>query len=115
MAKDQTPTAKERRRQLAQPKADMGPAGRHFLAQGRWGEALECLAAAKDQAGLQDLAAQALEMGDLFYFRRAQEALGQPLATADLESLARRARETGKEVFLRGAKSILEPTPASES
>lgn len=113
MAKDQTPTAKERRRLLAQAGADPGKAGRLYLAEGRWGEALECLAAAKDQTGLGELAAQALEAGDFFYFRRAQETLGQPLAAADLERLRAQALAAGKETFARAISAILEPPPAS--
>jgi hypothetical protein len=109
MAKDQLPSAKDRRRLLAQKASGLGEAGGRFLKLGRWGEALECLAAAGHKAGIEDLAAQALEAGDLFTWRRALEALGQEPSLTDLGRLQARAEELGKHAFARTAQAILEP------
>ncbi len=109
MAKDQLPAAKERRRLLAQKASGLGEAGGRFLKDGRWGEALECLAAAGDAAGIKDLAGQALEAGDLFTWRRALEALGEEPSRQELGQLKARAEELGKFTFARAAQAILEP------
>ena len=52
MAKGELPTAKERRDMLAHNSPDLGAAGRALAEAGRWGEALECLDAARDQEGM---------------------------------------------------------------
>lgn len=109
MARDHLPTAKERRRLLEQKGGGLAQAGARFLAEGRWGEALECLAAAGDTAGLGDLAGQALDAGDLFTWRRALEALGREPDPEGLDQIQARAQELGKLTFARAARKILEP------
>lgn len=110
MARDHLPSAKERRRLLEQKAGGLAQAGAGFLAEGRWGEALECLAAAGDQAGLNELAGQALEAGDLFTWRRALEALGQEPGPEGLGQLKARAQQLGKLSFAQAAQNILEPS-----
>jgi len=109
MAQDHLPSAKERRRLLAQKAGGLAEIGGRFLKEGRWGEALECLGATGDLAGLNDLASQAQEAGDLFTWRRALEALSQEPAPADLARLKQRAEELGKLSFAAAAQAILEP------
>ena len=109
MAKDQLPPAKERRRLLAESAGGLGPVGRQFLAQGRWGEALECLATAGDRQGLEDLAGQALMAGDLFCWLRAGEALGCEPSAEELTRLQERAQAAGKLAFAAAAQALLHP------
>lgn len=109
MAKETVPPAKERRRLLAQKASSLADAGGQCLKQGRWGEALECLNAAGASASLQDLAAQALEAGDLFTWRRALEALGQTPSRQGLEQIKAKAEALGKSTFARTAEALLEP------
>ena len=115
MARDALPAAKERRRLLAQKAAGLGQMGLGFLKEGRWGEALECLMAAAHQAGLRELASQALAAGDLFTWRRAWEALGQTPPAQELEQLKDRAQELGKLGFAQSAQAILEPPEQTKS
>ncbi|MBI5522769.1 MAG: hypothetical protein HY910_09085 [Desulfarculus sp.] len=109
MARDQLPPAKERRRLLAQKAGTLAQAGAGFLREGRWGEALECLAAAGDRAGLDELAGQALEAGDLFTWRRVLEALGREPDPQGLAQLKAKAQELGKQGFALAAQDLLEP------
>ncbi|MFH1033442.1 MAG: hypothetical protein V1806_02960 [Pseudomonadota bacterium] len=109
MARDQLPSAKERRRLLAQKAPSLAETGGRFLKEGRWGEALECLSAAGATDQLRDLAGQALDAGDLFTWRRVLEALGQEPSAQELGQLKARAEELGKHTFARAAQVILEP------
>jgi hypothetical protein len=103
------PTAKERRRVLAEGVAGLGQTGRELLAAGRWAEAQECLEAAQDSQGLRDLAAQAVEAGDFFAWRQACKALGQEPGGEDLARLAERAQAAGKLLHTQGARSLFKP------
>jgi len=114
MGKDQLPTAKDRRRLMTQKANGLAEIGGRFLKEGRWGEALECLAAAGDQAGLDDLAQQALAAGDLFTWRRAGEVLGREISAEDLLRLKTRAEDLGKHAFGRAAQALLEPAERNE-
>ncbi|MFZ5586733.1 MAG: hypothetical protein ACOZHQ_12470 [Thermodesulfobacteriota bacterium] len=107
MAKDSPPSARERRRLLAESPAGLGPTGRLFLDQRRWGEALECLEAAGDREGLEKLRQAALAAGDYFYWRRALAALGQAPAPAEVQALAEAAAAAGKDRFREQAASLL--------
>lgn len=108
MASDRMPSAQERRKLLASASPELGAVGRRYLDQGRWGEALECLEAAGDQAGLERLRQAALEAGDYFYWRRAVALLGQTQDPAELTRLADQARAAGKAVFQAQATAQLE-------
>ena len=77
MAKSPIPTSKERRKLLADADPSLSAKGMALLKQGRWGEALQCLNAAGDTGGIDELAALAWEAGDLFFWQQAKEALGQ--------------------------------------
>ncbi|CAO0824030.1 HEAT repeat domain-containing protein [Desulfarculales bacterium] len=114
MAKDQLPSAKERRRLLAQKTSVLTEVGGRFLKKGRWGEALECLSAVGDAAGMQYLAGQALEAGDLFTWRRALEALGQEPSAQGLGQMKVRAQELGKFTYARATQAMLEPGEESK-
>lgn len=107
MAKDSAPSARERRRLLAERPAELGPAGRLFLDLGRWGEALECLEAAGDRAGIETLRQAALAAGDHFYWRRALAVLGQAPASAEVAAVAEAARAAGKDRFREQAAAML--------
>ncbi len=101
------PEARERRRLLAQPSPQVKEAVQAYLAQERWGEALECLEAAPDPALAEKLAQSALAAGDLFFWRRAMAALGRPLAAAELERLAQAADAAGKLAFAAQARALM--------
>ncbi len=103
MANGELTTAKKRRRLLAEGDGGLGPLGHEYLAAGRWGEALECLAAAQDQQGLQELAQQAQEAGDWFYWRAALTAMGQEPSPEEQSQVAAAAEASGKNAFARSA------------
>ncbi|MFH1060982.1 MAG: hypothetical protein V1797_20145 [Pseudomonadota bacterium] len=107
MAKDSPPTARERRKLLAEQPSGLGPTGRALLAQGRWGEALECLEAAGDREGIAELHRAALAAGDYFYWRRALSALGQAPTPAEAEAVAAAAAAAGKARFQEQAAAML--------
>lgn len=107
MAKDSAPTAKERRKLLAESPAGLGAAGRALLAAGRWGEALECLEAAGDREGIAELHQAALAAGDYFFWRRALSALGQAPTPAETEAVTRAAAAAGKDRFRAQAAAML--------
>jgi hypothetical protein len=81
----------------------LAEAGQMFLAAGRWGEALECLKAVDDRAGLQELKARALEAGDFFYAGQAAGALDETLSPQELAILAEKAQAAGKQAFFKAA------------
>ena len=108
MARDGLPTAQERRKLLAAASPELGEAGRRYLEQGRWGEALECLEAAGDRQGLEQLRQAALDAGDYFFWRRALVLLDQAQESAALTRLADQARAGGKAVFQAQAAAQLE-------
>jgi hypothetical protein len=107
MAKGELPTAKERRDMLAHNSPDLGAAGRALAEAGRWGEALECLDAARDQEGMAAATTAAVKSGDLFLYRRAKQLLGQELEPRDLAGLAEAAEMAGKLSHATAARKIL--------
>lgn len=98
-------SAQQRRKLLAEGSPRLAEVGLAFLEAGRWGEALECLAAAGETSGLERLKREAGEVGDYFYAAAAARALGQELDTHQLDQIAQRAEETGKETFAAAASS----------
>lgn len=109
MGSKQLPTAKERRRMLAEGSASLKQSGLALLAAGRWAEAQECLEAAGLHGELAALAAQALEAGDFFAWRQAVKAMGQEPQAADLTKLAERAMAAGKDAHAAAARALLKP------
>ena len=107
MASKELLTAQLRRRHLAESHPQLGPSGKAFLEEGRWGEAVECFSAAKDLEGAALLAAKALEAGDLFYYRQAQRILGREPAASDLAQLAENASSAGKAAFAASARKSI--------
>jgi hypothetical protein len=109
MGANNLPTAKERRRMLAEGSSNLKGAGLALLAAGRWAEAQECLEAASQNGELSALAAQALEAGDFFAWRQALRALGQEPQAADLAKLVERATAAGKDAHAAAARALLKP------
>lgn len=101
----------ERRQWVADSSPNLAEAGLAFLELGRWGEALECLAAAGHTQGLESLMDQAAQAGDLFYWRMSAKALGREPDPAAQAAVARAARDAGKESFFSQAG----PEPDSSS
>lgn len=99
-------TPAERRKLLADASPRLGEVGLEFLEAGRWGEALECLDAAKDSQGLSRIKDMAVQAGDLFYAQAAAHALGEQLSEQELTTLAKQAKEAGKDVFAHGAAEL---------
>lgn len=99
MASNQIPSSVERRRMCQEGSADLASASQAYLEAGRWGEALECIAAAGDMENAALLAAQALEAGDLFYYTQAQKVMGREPAESDLAELKGNAARYGKQAF----------------
>lgn len=98
-------SAQERRKLLAANSPRLGEVGLAFLELGRWGEALECLAAARETSGLERLRDLALDAGDYFYAKAAAHALGQELSDQQLAQIAQTARESGKDAFAAAAEA----------
>ena len=92
-------TPAERRKLLADNSPRLGQVGMAFLEAGRWGEAIECLAAAGDEAGLARIREMAVEAGDLFFAQAAAKALGEELSGHETGALTRQAKQAGKDVF----------------
>lgn len=109
MGSNQPPTARERRRMLAEGAANLKGAGLALLAAGRWAEAQECLEAAGQTGELAAIAAQALEAGDFFAWRQALRGLGQEPTPADLAKLIERATAGGKLAHAASARAMLNP------
>jgi hypothetical protein len=109
MAAKSLPTAKERRRMLAEGSANLKASGLALLAAGRWAEAQECLEAAGQRGELAALAAQALEAGDFFAWRPAVKAMDLELDAAGLAKLAERAGSLGKDAHAAAARALLKP------
>jgi hypothetical protein len=103
------PTAKERRRMLAEGSANLKASGLALLAAGRWAEAQECLEAAGQSGELSALAALALEAGDFFAWRQALRAMGQEPQATDLAKLVERAGALGKDAHAAAARALLKP------
>ena len=93
---------------------ELGGAGRAFLDAGRWGEALECLAAAQDQQGLEKLAAEALQAGDFFVWRHSLKLLDQDLNPDKIKDIQLRAETLGKISFARAAEALVNPPEDSQ-
>ncbi len=98
-------SAQERRKLLAANSPRLAEVGLAFLELGRWGEALECLAAAQDTSGLEQLRDLALAAGDYFYTTAAARALGQELSDQQMAQIAQTARQGGKDTFAAAAEA----------
>lgn len=109
MAGAALPSPTERRQMLAAESPRLAEVGRAFLEAGRWGEALECLAAAGQSEAIADLAALAVEAGDYFYYMGAKRTLGAEPEAKDLKALAEAARRAGLERFAAGAEKYTGP------
>lgn len=115
MAAKTIPTAKERRRLLAEGSANLSRIGQEYLSAGRWAEAQECLEAAGDLQPLATLATQALAAGDFFAWRQALKALGEEPTANDLARLAETAQESGKRAYASSARALLKPQDERKS
>ena len=100
----QLPGARQRRALVTENSPKLAQAGKEYLAAGRWGEALECLSAAGEKESLIQLAQQAAEVGDIFYWQAALKAMGQKPSADEKDNLARVARESGKLAFAQKAE-----------
>lgn len=109
MVEAELPNAQQRRKQLQDGAADLGQTGAAFFEAGRWGEALECLAAAGDGDGLVRLAGFAIESGDYWLYSQAMARAGKPPDPADLESIQKNAKKLGKGAFAMAAEAALKP------
>ncbi len=92
---------------MAETSPSLGEVGRSFMEAGRWGEALECFSEAKDMEGAAQLAAKALETGDLFFYGQAQRVLKHQPAAGELKELARNADAAGKAAFSATARNSI--------
>lgn len=99
-------TARERRRLAAEASPRLAQVARDCLAQGRLAEALECLDTTPDAGMLEEIAAQAVEMGDLLLWRRATGLTGRPVQTQELQRLAEAAQSQGKLAFAAQARAL---------
>ncbi len=106
MASPPLPDCRARRKLLAEDSPRLAAAGQALLAAGRLGEALECLAAAGDAAGLERLRLLAVTTGDLWLWRQAGGSPVAPAAAGELGQLAMRAQETGKAAFAAAARAL---------
>ncbi len=109
MADSVLPPPNQRRQMLSEASPRLSEVGRGFLEAGRWGEALECLSAAGDAEALMDLAGQAAEQGDFFYYLSAVRAAGAEPEPGTMEQLARTARQAGLERFAASAEKFTSP------
>jgi hypothetical protein len=75
-----------------------------YLAEGRSIEAVEFLAKAGDEEGLQALRGEALESGDLFLFRAVASAMEQPPDREEWLKLAAAAEAAGKQRYATDAR-----------
>ena len=94
--------------------SELGQVGRAYLDAGRWGEALECLEAAKDRQGVEKLAAKALEAGDLFVWRQCSNILGRDLNPHEIRNLHMKAETLGKNSFALAALALMDPPEDSQ-
>lgn len=99
MASKGLPTARERRRMLAESSPRLPEVAREYLSQGRQAEALECLEVAPDNGLAEEIVAGAVSAGDFLLWRRAISLLGRPAQPGELERLAQAAQDQGKSAF----------------
>ncbi len=85
--------------------------GRTYLEEGRFSDALEFFAAARDMDGLGKIARGAIDEGDAFFLWEVQRSAPDLVSTADWKNLARRAEALGKHAFAERARAGGAPPP----
>lgn len=89
----------------------LGQIGRQLALEGFISDAIDFLAKAGDDDGLESLWELALDEGDYFLVSRISKTLGRRPQRTELERLAQRAAELGKNSFAAQALKQLEATP----
>ncbi|MDR1577506.1 MAG: hypothetical protein LBT86_04670 [Deltaproteobacteria bacterium] len=101
---------KDRRVLIDHPKTkpeSMIQAGRQLLDKGYWAEAADFFRKAKDQDGLREILARAVDEGNFFLYCLATQYLGQRPRAGELIRLADQAKAAGFDVYHDQATRLL--------